>query len=245
MPHGNVELDDMAESPVALVYHSFLSLLAQARELLDLDADYPNHPGRPGKVGGSLPRGQNVVGIKPVKERTFKDESVDVKTDLSKQATGTIGEEIARRWLQEKYGGKAEAANTAQSNFPVDVIHGDTIIEVKTGLVSNRKDAQKWRLTIGQPGKAETAWLKTASEADKDVWNENKMRQIEVRKARIVDAVQKRLKRKVKTKTVALILNPDTKKADIFEFDGFHPVIRWRSSQARQGYRGTIAYEGV
>jgi hypothetical protein len=115
-------------------------------------------------------------------------------------------------------------------------------VEVKAGLVSNGESAQHWRATIGQPGKAEAAWLRTASDEEKSAWNDRKAAAIMDRKAAALKQVQARLGRSVKPVTVAVILNPDTKTADVFRFSGFHARIGWNSSQARKGYIGSYRY---
>ena len=116
------------------------------------------------------------------------------------------------------------------------------LIEVKTGLCSNGKTAQHWRATIGQPGKEESAWLKTASKEDKAAWNQQKSDAILQRKQATLDEFSKRLGTPVAGKTLTIILNPDTRSADIHIFDGFHSRIPWNSDQAKAGYVGTFRY---
>jgi len=54
--------------------------------------------------------------------------------------------------------------------------------------------------------------------------------------------VQKQLGRPVKPVTVGVILNPDTKTADVFRFNGFHARIGWNSPQAQKAYVGSYKY---
>ena len=63
-----------------------------------------------------------------------------------------------------------------------------------------------------------------------------------VRKQKVMAELEKKIGRKIKAKTMTFIVNPDKKTADVFEFDGFHPVIRWKSEQAAAGYKRTVKY---
>jgi hypothetical protein len=40
--------------------------------------------------------------------------------------------------------------------------------------------------------------------------------------------------------TVTIILNPDTKTADIYHFQGWHSRIGWNSEAAARGYVGSV-----
>ena len=39
------------------------------------------------------------------------------------------------------------------------------------------------------------------------------------------------------------IINPDTKTADIYKFEGWHDRIGWNSEEAKKAYVGTVKYE--
>ena len=165
------------------------------------------------------------------------------KRTLSRQESGALGEQIIIAHLKSQ--GKTDAAslNVRGNNFPVDLVHDHELIEVKTGLVSNGKSAQQWRATIGQPGKAETKWLKSASAEEKAAWNMRKQQAIIERKNAALQNYVKSSGHKVTGKTMAVILNPDSGKADLFMFDGFHARISWNSELARNGYVGTVSYK--
>jgi len=180
--------------------------------------------------------GKGVAGITTVKDRAFRGQPKAVRNVVGKQETGAIGEALALRLIG------AKKMNGKWNNFPLDLVKGDTVYEVKAGLVSNRADAQKWRLTIGEPGPKEKAWLRRASPAAKARWNERKADMIVERKRKVVADLERRLGRKVKMKTLTFIIDPDRKVADMHEFDGVHPVIRWRSGQAAEGYKRTVKY---
>jgi hypothetical protein len=192
-----------------------------------------HHAGRPGEVGGSAG-----VTLTPVKDRAFKG-MVTAPTDLSKYDTGQLGEQIAAAYL----GKGARSLNTVGNNFPIDLVKGNALIEVKAGLSSNGDKAQQWRATIGQPGKKETAWLTKATDGDKRAWNAKKEKAILARKAQVVRDVSEKLGRPIDAKTVALIINPRTKTVDVHEFTGFHLRIGWKSDEAAKGYRGSFRYK--
>ena len=174
--------------------------------------------------------------IQRVRDRVFRGASVKLKKNISKIETGKIGEALASRLTG------ARKMNGKWNNFPIDLVRGDTVYEVKTGLASNRTDAQKWRLTIGEPGKKESEWLKTASENARAKWNERKAAMIRERKMAVMRDLSRRLGRPIRSKTMTFIINPDKRTADMFEFDGFHPIIRWRSPQTAKAYKGSFSY---
>jgi len=161
---------------------------------------------------------------------------------MSKLEVGAVGEKLVTEWLKMEGKKDARSLNVKVNNFPVDLIQNHHVIEVKAGLVSNSKPAQHWRATIGQPGVKETAWLKTASKEQKLAWNVKKQQQIMERKQAAVEKIGQQLGRKVRGFTYTAIINPDTKRADLFKFEGFHARIPWNSAQAKAGYIGTVKY---
>lgn len=181
--------------------------------------------------------------IRGVKERAFSGEPVPLKTQLAKHESGSIGERVVLSWLHSQGFKDAKPLNEERNNFAADMIHDHRIIEIKTGLVSNRKDAQKWRLTIGEPGAKEKAWLAKASPKAKAKWNARKQAMITERKQALLAQLQKQTGKKVKPGTITVLLDPDRKVADIFVFEGWHDSIRWRSEQSQAAYRGTVQYE--
>lgn len=221
---------------------------------LEPDRGEPSHSGGVRKYDPSQPRdeqgrwaddggAQPSDQLKEVDARAFSGKQVETETTMSKQAAGALGEKIALAYLQKEGMTDARALNVGQSNFPVDAVGDHELIEVKTGLVSNGPGAQQWRATIGQPGPKETAWLKTASAEDKRVWNEAKQAAIIDRKNEAVKEFSQRLGQPIAGKTLTLIINPDTKTADVHMFDGFHSRIGWNSEQAKAAYKGTFSYE--
>jgi hypothetical protein len=132
--------------------------------------------------------------------------------------------------------------NLNRNNFPIDLVQDHQSIEAKTGLVSNRTDAQKWRLTIGEPGKKEKAWLKKASVKQKSSWNARKQEMIVARKKKCLQELSKKLGKQVKASTITVLLNPDKKLADIYVFNGWHNSIRWNSPESKKAYKATVRY---
>ena len=176
-------------------------------------------------------------------KRVFRGEPVLIQSDISKQTTGAIGEHVVVAYL--KMIGNADAApmNSRQTNFPVDLICDHILVECKSGLVSNSKKAQHWRATIGQPGKKETEWLKTASKEEKAAWNARKNEEIMKRKYGVLKEMTQKYGVPIKAKTITTIINPDTHTVDIFVFDDFHQTIKWNSQMAKDAYVGTFSYE--
>ena len=182
------------------------------------------------------------VTLKPVKERAFAGDSVPIKSSVSKQEIGALGERIIIALLKAKGMKDARPLNTDCNNYAVDLIQDHGGIEVKSGVVSNGKSAQQWRATIGQPGKKETEQLKRMSPEEKSAWNLRKQGEILERKAAALAEIQKSLGKKVKASTMTTIINPDTKTVDVFRFEGFHLRIAWNSDLAKGGYIGSYKY---
>lgn len=190
--------------------------------------------------GGSA---SSSVKLTAASGRAFSGDPVSLKTSMSKQEAGALGEKVAIAYLKENGIKDARPLNTAKNNYPVDLAGDHQAIEVKTGLVSNSKGAQQWRVTIGEPGKEEKAWLKTASKEDKAKHNASKMQAAIDRKTAVVRELSKTLGEKVRPTTVTVLLNPDKKLADIFVFKGFHTRIGWTSTKMKAAYAGSFHYK--
>lgn len=191
-----------------------------------------------GRHGPGLPR----VRIARSSERAWAGGLVRVRTKMTKRETGKVGEAVAIAWLQSRGLRDARPLNAHAENFGADVIAGNQVIEVKAGRAGNSVKAQQWRLTIGEPGKREKAWLRTASARAKRAWNERKERMIVARKNEIVREVGRALGRRAVGRTITTIVNPDTKVVDVYSFEGFHSRIGWSSAQAREAYVGSVRY---
>jgi|SRR5215475_4460030 len=176
--------------------------------------------------------------------RVWTGKPVETKTQLSKLETGHLGEKIAQDYLKEEFGAvDTRKLGEGQTNFPVDIAGDSRVIEVKSGLVSNQRTGQQWRSTIGQPGKKERAWLAKQSAATIAKWNAQKSKAIIKRKNDAVKQLEKETGRKLKPMTLGLIIHPDKKTADVYEFDGFHLRIGWNSPQAEEGFVKTVKYK--
>lgn len=182
------------------------------------------------------------VKVKPTKKRAFTGQTVPIKDPISKQESGKIGEAIVIAWLKSMGFGDARHLNLDRNNFPIDLIQDHESIEAKTGLVSNGSGAQQWRLTIGEPGKKEKEWLKTASQEEKAAWNAQKQKMISERKTKCLAELSEKLGKPVKARTITVLLNPDTKTADLYQFDGWHNRIGWNSDEAKKAYKGSVTY---
>lgn len=162
---------------------------------------------------------------------------------LNKQETGALGERLAIQYLRQLKGLRsARAMNTHLNNFATDVIAGNTVYEIKAGLVSNSPDARRWRVSLGEPRQAEKAKMAKMSPAQLARHNIRKQRAAHQRKQRVLDNVSQVIGHPVKAKTLALILDPDRKVADLYEFDGYHDRIGWHSPMAQAGYRGSVKW---
>lgn len=204
-------------------------------------------PKQPRWPSGTAIGGQwRLVGVKltATKERAFSGAAADLGDDkLSKIETGEMGERIAVSYLRDKRGfSDADTLNVRRNNFSVDLVGDHEVHEVKAGLASNGRSAQQWRATLGQPGAKERAWLKTASAADKRQWNERKAQAVLQRKQKALSEFRSKTGKKVKGKTLAVIIDSKKKVADIYEFAGFHLRIGWTSDQAKKGYVGSFRY---
>jgi 2'-5' RNA ligase len=196
--------------------------------------------GHPGAAHGSR------VQVKPVKRRVFAGTPVETKTLISKQETGRIAEAVALAYLQTVIGAAdARPMNTAQTNFPVDMIEDHAPTEVKGGLVSNTRKAQQWRLTFSKESAKEKELYESMTAEEKKAWNAEKQRRIHERKQAVIKELEEATGQKIKPRTLTVIVNPDTQTADVYLFDGLHDRIDWQSDLAAQGYHGTVRYEAA
>ncbi len=181
--------------------------------------------------------------VEEADERVFTGEPVELKTKLTKQETGRIGEKVVLDYLKNILGkSDAQFMNSEDPDFPFDLIEGHHPMEVKTGLVSNRKDAQKWRLTFSQESLEEKELYAAMSSEDKAEWNRTKVELIKERKQDIVRDIEKECKCKISPRTVGVILNPDKQMADIYMVEGVHPILRWNNSVVKGSYLGSVKY---
>lgn len=192
-----------------------------------------NHSGRPGEVGGSSPFSGNYL---PPEQRVWQGKQLP-SSNLSKLDTGSIGEKIAMRALQDKLGAEFSSINTIGNNAPIDVAGDHHAIEVKAGLASNGRSAQQWRATIGQPGKEETARLKGMSPNEKRQYNQYKQEQIIAHKEKMLSKMSEIAGTVIKPAVIGVIT--DGKRADVFMIPGFHLRLSWKEHATEANYLGT------
>ena len=197
--------------------------------------------GGTGSTSTAKIRGKPVT-ISKASQRAFTGIQKMTRTQMSKQEAGALGENVAVAYMKSAGYKDSGPVNTEIKNFPVDLIQDHELIEVKTGLVSNGERAQQWRATIGQPGRAETAWLRKATPKQKAKFNAKKKKEIIARKEKVIREFSQRAGKKFKGKTVTLILDLDTNTADVFVFDGFHSRIGWSSPEAEKAYVGSYKW---
>lgn len=196
----------------------------------------------PKKAGGVKAQAEAIVKgkVKETTERAFT--GTPRGTKIGKQLAGAIGELVIIAHLKDLGFHDAKEMNLDRNNFPIDIIQDHETIEVKTGQSSNNPKSQHWRLTIGEPGKEEKEWLKTASPEEKREWNQAKQKAIHDRKMKELKGLEGELGHPIKAATYTVILNHDTKTADIYKFDGWHDSIPWKSEQAKKGYVRSVKY---
>jgi hypothetical protein len=160
--------------------------------------------------------------------------------------TGKIGEALAVDYLKRRYGRVAKSAGaaigTTRNNYAVDLITKNAVIEVKTGMINNSKSAWKWRASVGEISKAEKAFIRTLSPAQKKKWHAQKLGQVLQRKRRAVEELSRRKGRKYEQRTLTMIINPKTRHVDFYEYKGYHEHIRWNNAQGKRGYAGSYKW---
>lgn len=198
----------------------------------------PASTAHPGSEHGS------VVRVKPVKQRAFTGEPATLKTSITKQETGRIGEAVILAYLKHQGHDDARPMNTGATNFPVDMIEDHAPTEVKAGLASNSRKAQQWRLTFSKESATEKSLYENMTPKERTAWNAEKQKRIHNRKMKVIKQLQKANPgKKIKPRTMTVIINPDTKTADVYEFDGLHDRIDWQSAQGKAGYKGSVKYD--
>lgn len=191
----------------------------------------------PGSTHGST------VKVKKTTERAFSGQPAQLKTTLTKQETGRVGEAVSIAYLKTIMGRKdARAMNTAKTNFPVDALEDHVPTEIKAGLASNTRGAQQWRLTFSKESAKEKALYDSMTAEERKAWNADKQQRIHDRKEKVIKQLEKETGKKIKPRTMTCIINPDSKIADVYIFEGLHDRIDWQSEQARNGYAGSVKY---
>jgi hypothetical protein len=241
-------------------YKSYVLLASEAKDVAEVDEAFYGHTGRKGKVGGSVAKkAAGAVDAGPGHALKIGDRAgkltiapkqydptaiagVDTKMRLSKSELGKVGEMVA---MKLKGGILVNSfLKTKVNNLAFDVINTrkKMLYEVKAGAISNARDAQKWRLTKGEPSKTEKKFLKQASPSVKLMYNKGKEQRILARKLALKQKIEEMTGDMYDTKTLTFILNPDKRIADCYEFTGLHSVIRWHSDLAKKSYVRSVHY---
>ena len=194
-------------------------------------------------LGNPVRADERQARIEKVSARVYDGKQVETRTKLTKTETGAIGEAIVKHYF-ESLGltGRVRAANDERSNYPVDLLAGDNLVEIKTGLVSNNPKSHRWAATIGEPGAAEKAALAAMTDEQKRAWNAGKEAKIMARKSDALRELSTREGVTLRPVTVTMIMNPDTQTVDLYRFEGYHQRIGWRGEEAKHGYVGTYRY---
>lgn len=180
--------------------------------------------------------GEKLVRLKKTSARAFSGDQIETKIKLSKLETDAVGESVALSYLRSIGFIHAHSANIKGNNYPIDIFADHRAIELKSGQVSNTKSAQKFRITLGQPGKAEMELLKRMTKEERLKHNTAKLDEAVKRK---LDVAKNHGMSPV---TMMVLFNPDKNHADIFVVDGYHKNIRWNSKELASGYVGSFLY---
>jgi hypothetical protein len=175
-------------------------------------------------------------------ERLYTGKPAPVENILTRDQTGHLAENIVTAYLRSKGLRDTRTLNVGKNNAPVDLVQDFRAIEVKGGQVSNTKGAQQWRASVGEVGEKEKGLLKVMPPEAKSILNAIKLDMVIQRKENAVKQLTQELKRPVKGETYTVILNPDTHRADIYRFDGFHKVMGWNKKEAKAAYVESVNY---
>jgi hypothetical protein len=250
----DIAADEIDSADDALLFETKVS--EAVRRIFEHNTHHDPHSGRFSRGGGSRGPAKGSAGgsspvdarteiphLSRVSERAFTGSPVPQRRIMTKQDTGKIAENVALGYLHQFESlPDAKHANSLKSNFPVDLTGDHPLPPIKGGNIGNSKGAQQWRLTIGEPSKAEKAAIKKMTPMQKAAWNARKDELILERKTKAMKDLEQRLGHPIKPRTITAIINHDTRTADLFSFDGFHPRVGWTTKQAKDAYVGTFRF---
>jgi hypothetical protein len=170
---------------------------------------------------------------------------VPIKTQLTPQETGRIGEASVHAYLRTFAGLKDTIALNADKKGQSIDLFGDSMApEVKTGLCSNSVKAQQWRITfsIDLDSKAGREFKALKPDQQK-AWREKKQRAALKRKLTLLKKLSQEHGKEIQPVTITGIVNPDIKTIDIYKFSGYHQRLDWNSPEAQKAYVGSFKYE--
>ena len=214
-------------------------------------------------TAGANPASGKRFRPKPTKERAWNGEPVATAYRISKADTGRLAEAMIRHHLYVTEGYAQPAASAVgfkgSGSKALDVFADHMPVEVKGGLVSNGTTAMQWRITEGgkqsegvenyrdrlraaaqkggPKGEKAAATLKAFNKA----YIEGRLREKytmvrQMEKARGLKAGS------LKPTTFCVIVNPETRHADVYRFKGYHTSIAWRSPMAAKGFVQSYKY---
>jgi len=206
-----------------------------------------NHRPAGSSGGGQFdfnPAGFHETGLKlkPTTKRAFNGKQVPVKLKLDKDSTGKLGENIVIRHLQMQGMDDARKAVTKGNHFAIDVVQDHGAIEVKTGLVSNAPKSQQWRVTFSTTP-AQQQMINGMTPEARKAYNAGRLADAMKRKEVAARAIAGALGIKgVSKTTMAVLVNADTRTADVFSWKGFHERIGWTSDMMKKGFVKSYTY---
>ncbi len=214
----------------------------------------PNQPREPAgtPIGGRWARsrtymdnrdpGRGEISVAPTSRRTWRavpgQTGYSHKNALDRQSLGRVGEDVALAYIRDMLGDKnAYIMSRRTSRFPVDIVSPKYgwAVEVKSGQPSTTRGGQCWRVWVGQDSGRYASSRRSMSIAQIKRTNAKMVERALAAKTAVVKKLSREVGRNIKAKTMGLVINPETRTADIFVFDGFHALITWRE---RAGYRG-------
>jgi hypothetical protein len=183
------------------------------------------------------------VKLERSKERAFDGKSASLKRRPTPAETGHIATQVTLAYLAMRGDAGSVALHRKVNNFPTDIFAPKLgmVVEVKGGLASNGRSAWHWKVAPGL-WPAEAAALAKMSPEKKRAYNAAKVKMTLGFKSAVVRQVSKQTGRTFRPTTVALVINPDKRIADVHVLNGFHAYVGWNSETAKNGYVGSFRY---
>lgn len=161
---------------------------------------------------------------------------------LTRLQTGELGERVAMKAFQDKYGVPFEEMNVGRNNAPIDVKGDHIALEVKGGSGHIGEKSRAWRSMEGERGKAEKARISQMSKKEREIYANGKRAKILERKAAEVERLtQEAGGQRFNPKMAGVIFTPDGRHADVFEVDGHHLYLGWGKHATSENYVGTYS----
>ena len=186
-----------------------------------------------------------VDSVIPISGRVWNRARVKLakKYKLGIQLQGALGENIFLTFLKRNGHGDAELLSIDDPIAPFDIVYDHMLVEVKTGMVSNKKDSMKWAINFGQQKGKVAKRLKKMNASAKEAFYIRAFDAIIKSKANVVREYEKRTGKKIRVITAGLILNTKTQAADVYITQGVHKQIRWMYPHVTTKYSGTVRYK--